>query len=290
MSNTSYIPTTGDLFKLSNDMGDYAGTNTEGYKEYLATASRCGHYTVANQLLIQAYLPYVGVEKALDIRDRNAWAELGIYVKADARPIYVMEHDPENKKQYKPREVFDISQTNAVYNYSYDSGFVTEVLLKTAPCRIEYMDDFKVKGTKSIYRADRDVIEVTKGFKNFPEIIASMSEEYAHYFFAKSLEAAREKENSNANTASGNIKTAYPRAAYTDLAYAASCMVSHYYNTGHTYEINAVPYNMANMSTNERKQELARISAAANFIIKETDKELVRVYEANQGVDLGNAR
>lgn len=273
--------TTDELFKLSNNMADYVASNEEGYVNYLKSASFTRNFTVSNQLLIQSYLYSINGRLPLDVKDINEWNKLGISVRNDTSPIYVMEHDPAHPKSYRPREVYDISQTNAFLEpASYDKGFVVEALLLSAPCPVEYAENIKVKGTRAIYHPDSKKIEVTKGFRSMDEIVSHVSREYAHCFYA--TETAKNKKD--------NEVFVYPRAVYNDMAYAASFVVSNAYGIDTSlYKFSNVISSIGKFDTNEIKRELNRVIVAANSIMNNLDKQLDRVYGINKG-DVINAR
>ena len=271
---------TDELFKLSNAMADYVAKNEEGYVNYLKTASFTRNYSVSNQLLIQSYLYSINGQLPRDVRDVQEWNKLGISVMNDTYPIYVMEHDPTHPKSYKPREVYDISQTNAQGTDSYDKGFVVEALLLSAPCPIEFAEKIKVKGTRAIYHPDSKKIEVTKGFRSMDEIVSHVSREYAHCCYA--TETAKNKKD--------NEVFVYPRAVYNDMAYAASFVVSNAYGIDTSlYKFSNVISSIGKFDTNEIKRELNRVIVAANSIMNNLDKQLDRVYGINKG-DVINAR
>lgn len=282
------MATTEELFKLSNDMADYVAKNEEGFINYLKTASFTRHNTVSNQLLILSYLSSINGNFAKDVRDAETWNSIGISVRNDTYPIYIMEHDPVQPKIYKPRAVYDISQTNAAQDsITYDKGFVAEALLLSAPCSVEYTDNLKVKGTKAMYRPDSGKIEVTKGFRSYDEIVSNMAREYAHFYFHS--ESNKQKKPEEA------VKNVYARAVHNEPAYAASFVVANAYGIDTSgYNFSHVPSSMGKYETKEIKHELNKIFSAAKNIMNNLDRQLERIYDMNSGIDnkegVSNAR
>lgn len=207
------------LFSYSNSQAQYVAENEEALKAFLTTAANCRHYTVANQLLINGYATVMGFE-AKDVRPLSAWEEYGITIRQGQYPIYVMEHAPGTEKTYIPREVFDISQTDALQTeVTADKGLLTEALILAAPCPLEYQDTMKVRGTRAFYFPDEAVIQTTKGFRSYDEIFASVSREYVHYFIHNEIM------KHDKNKTGGQAKTVYPRAVYTDTTLASAYII-----------------------------------------------------------------
>lgn len=268
------------LFELSNQMADYVARNEEGFTRFLKTASYCRNFTVSNQLLIQSYLYSINGRIAEKVNDAETWNSYGISVKADAAAIYVMEHDPKQHKVYKPRAVYDISQTDAASTAaSYDKGFLVESLLMSAPCPVEYTDNLKIKGTRAYFRPDTGKIEVTKGFKSYDEMYVNLAMEYAHCGIYNQL--AKETETGSKSPGTSYV---YPRAVYSATAYASSFVSAHAYGIDTSgFRFTHAPESFKGMKVKEIKNELDTIVKSAHEITKGLDRQLERIYGNERG-------
>ncbi len=274
-----------ELFKLSNEMAEYVGTNKEGLDVFIKNLGNMRHFTVHNQMIIQAYIPYLGLEKINDIRTFEEWQEAGIMVNPDAYPIWVMEKNDDSEVGYSPRAVYDVSQTNGVYNNQYDEGYVTEGMIISAPCKIEYVERPKVMGTKAMYRADEGIIEVTRGFNDYTDIVKNLSAEYAHYYFHEGETVARAKKSNN-----GEGRTVYPRAVYIDMAQIASAATLAKYNLVKEQSFDTFLTSMKELAPKNRKMQLAQIGYASQKIIDKAEYSIGKLYEFNKGADMDVAR
>lgn len=272
-----------DLFSLSNEMAAYVGSSEEGFRNFLKTAAFTLHNTVSNQLLIQSYLMSINGRLPIEVKTATEWNDEGISIRDDTVPIYIMEIGGD-EKGYHPKAVYDISQTDAGLPVANDKGIVLEQFMQSAPCRIEYTDNFKIKGTRAMYIPAEDVISVTKGFKSFDEIFSSLAMEYMHRSYAR---AEDDKKQNNENK--GNKRSSvYQRGAYNDSAYAGAYMIAT------RYGFDTSSYNFAN--TIERlkgadfkdvKKVLENIVSSASRYCREIDKSMAAYLEAG---DINAAR
>jgi hypothetical protein len=140
-------------------------------------------FSIANQILIFGYNRNSSI-----VYEAEYWKEMGLTVTDPGHPIHVMFRAPEKDKTgYIDRELYDISQTNGEVDPLPgipDKGAACEALLMAAPCKIQYVDHMRSRGSKAMYDAERDIIEVTKGCESFDMVFAALSVEYAHYEYA----------------------------------------------------------------------------------------------------------
>lgn len=265
-----------DLFTLSNDMAAYVGSNEEGFRNFLKTAAFTLHNTVSNQLLIQSYLMSInGRLPADEVKTADKWYAEGINIRNDTPPIYIMEIGGD-KKGYHPKAVYDISQTDAGLPPVNDKGVVLEQFMKSAPCRIEYTDNFKIKGTKSMYLPAEDVISVTKGFKSFDEIFSSLAMEYMHRSYACEGDDKGKKENTKNK---GN--NVYQRGAYNDSAYAGAYMIATRYGFDtSSYNFTNTIERLKGADYKDIKKVLENIVSPAIDYCKAVDKNMDAYLEA----------
>lgn len=272
-----------ELFEYSNQRARAAAGNEELLKGFFKTAAACRHFTVANQLLIQGYCEWMGLEPR-DVRTAEEWAKNGITVNAGAAPVYVMEYDPKQPKKYRPKEVYDIQQTNAsLTETNYDKGFLTEAIMLAAPCPLEYRDVLKIKGTKAYYMPDEKKTAVTKGFMDFDEIFSELAKEYAHYFIHAELGREKNGETNSADAQIRGVKPVYPRAVYADAAYGAAYIVcaANKMDTSHFRFANTFT-QLGGEKASEIKKALGRAVAPAYAVLDNLDTQIMRLQAFNE--------
>lgn len=267
-----------DLFRLSNEMAAYVGSNEEGFKNFLQTAAFTLRNTVSNQLLIQSYLMSInGRLPAAEVKTAEEWNAEGISIQNGTVPIYIMEIG-DDKKSYHPKAVYDVSQTDAYMPPANDKGIVLEQFMKNAPCRIEYTDNFKIKGTKAMYIPDEDVISVTKGFKSFDEIFSSLAMEYMHRSYARGGVYTENKLNNKV----------YQRGVYNDSAYAGAYMIASRYGMDtSSYSFSSTIERMKGADYKDIKKVLENIVSPAINYCKSLDKGMEAYMEEGEAIAAG---
>ncbi|MCM1083338.1 MAG: hypothetical protein NC428_07660 [Clostridium sp.] len=268
------------LFSLSNEMAAYVGSSEEGFKNFLLTAAFTLHNTVSNQLLIQSYLMSInGRLPAAEVKTADEWHAEGISVRNDMPPIYIMEIGGD-EKGYHPKAVYDISQTDAGLPSSNDKGIVLEQFMKSAPCRITYTDNFKIKGTKAMYMPAEDTISVTKGFKSFDEIFSSLAMEYMHRSYARGGDDKENTENKGSSM--------YQRGVYNDSAYAGAYMIAARYGFDtSSYSFASTIERLKGADYKDIKKVLENIVSPAINYCKAVDRNMDAYLEAG---DINAAR
>lgn len=258
-----------DLFSYSNSMADWVKTNPEGYQTYLKVASATQGFTSANQLLIMGYTN--GVKPVL-LDDYSSWINKGYSV--NDSPIYVMEHAPDTKYRYVIRTLYDVTNTNAAYNPpEYDKGMVLESLMRKSPCPLVYTDE--PKRSKAEFIPDRNVIEVTSGFKSFEEIFAKLSEEYAHCMIYKHMVEASDKDKNKAV-----VPVRYTRGQNGFLAYSVAYMMSEKYNMQYDgFSFTSLPENWQNVESIPFKTELESINTVFKSVDEGLEEKINSMYK-----------
>ena len=228
-----------ELFGYANSMSSAAGENATSLKQFLdISATECSHYTAANRLLIQGYFP-----EATDVKRLSEWESLGYSVNPDAFPIYLLEKEKDKngngKEGYVARLCYDISQTNAFSTEKkYDRAYLTESILKCAPCSIKYVDRINDTRVKAIYKSGTDEINVTSGFKSYDEVFCTLAREYVHagiYGKVKELELSmwnkeiKEIKEGNISPTEKFTPSAYKRSKYITHADAAAYVTAKYF-------------------------------------------------------------
>lgn len=283
-----------ELFQYSNQRALNVAGDEGVLTGFLKTAAVCRNFTVANQLLIQGYCEWLGFEPQ-DVRTIEKWAESGVTVNADTSPIYVMEYDPEQPKKYRPREVYDIQQTDAARTETnYDKGFLAEAVMLAAPCPLEYREVLKVRGTKAYYMPDEKKVAVTKGFKDFDDIFSELAKEYAHCFIHSELGKEEKKtggKNKQTEAQASQVKSVYPRAVYADAAYGAAYIVCT------AYGMETSHFRFANTFTrldagkpSEVKKALERAVKPAYAVLDNVEVQMKRIQAFNEKEAAANAR
>lgn len=265
-----------DLFSLSNEMAAYVGSSEEGFRNFLKTAAFTLHNTVSNQLLIQSYLMSINGRLPAEVKTAAEWNDVGISIRNDTVPIYIMEIGSD-EKGYHPKAVYDISQTDAMVPVANDKGIVLEQFMQSAPCKITYTDNFKIKGTRAMYIPAEDVISVTKGFKSFDEIFSSLAMEYMHRSYAR---GGNDKEKKESNV--------YKRGAYNDSAYAGAYLISTRYGFDtSSYSFASTIERLKGADYKDVKKVLENIVSPATQFCKEIDRNINAYLEAG---DISAAR
>ncbi|MBQ9199422.1 MAG: hypothetical protein IJ141_04520 [Lachnospiraceae bacterium] len=259
------------LFSDSNNMAEYVRTNPEGYRTFLSIAAKCAHFTPSNQLLIQGY----GMGKIPEyLDDLSNWINNGYAINEDAHLIHVMEKDKNAEAGYKDRILVDVSDTNAIYNkFEYDKGIVLEALMTSSPCRIEYNESLTAK---ALYVPNRQVIEVSRGYKNIEQIFENLSREMVHARLHFQM-----LENSNP----GNIKLQYPRSRNSFLAYSVSYMMASKYDMApEQIEVTSLPEEWNNLSFDSNQTNISKADAMARVFKEDVLRPLNDTFKSMDNI------
>lgn len=158
------------------------------FQEYLNIQSRFSKYSVGNCLII--------LEKAKDstyFKDKNSWKEKRIELIDGAKAITILEPVfTNNRRYYKPKEVFDISQTNARKQENivdYDDRTLLEAMLYNCDVSREKVERLPDGRIGSEYNKIEDKLYVCKGMDR-ETLFQTLSQEISNY-------EMREQEESN---------------------------------------------------------------------------------------------
>ena len=175
------------LFKNVNYLTSQFVVSSNEYKDFLRFAGGFINsqgdgkgYTIANQILIYGFN-----SRARLCYDESTWNNMGVTVIKPEEPIHIMEKAG-TKEGYRDRIIYDISATNAAplqENNSPEPGTMCELLMKAAPCKIEF--NRKQASGMANYNYEQNIITVGKGFKGFEHIFMELSSVYGHYYMAK---------------------------------------------------------------------------------------------------------
>jgi len=261
------------LFSDSNSMAEYVRTTPEGYRTFLSIAAKSECFTPSNQLLIYGY----GRGKVPDyLDDLSNWIANGYSINEDATVIHVMEKDSHAETGYKDRMLVDVSDTNALYNKpEYDKGIVLEALMTSSPCKIEYNESLT---SKALYVPNRQVIEVSRGYKNIEQIFEHLSREMVHARIHMDM-LAKEKGNT------GNIKLQYPRSRNSFLAYSVSYMMASKYDMApEQIEVTSLPEEWNNLSYDIKRTNMSKAEATVRVFKNEVLDKLNTTFKSMDDV------
>ena len=264
-----------DLFEYSNAMAAWVKSNPMAYQSYLKIAAHTQEFTEANKLLIQGFMQN---KPPMYLANESDWKSAGYVIDSNATPVYVMEHAPEKRYGYVVRKTYDISAVNAEYEYpSYDKGFVLDAMLLNAPCNIEYVDNLQ---TKAMYNPDKNVIQMTKGFKSFEEIFFTLSQEYTHCTLYQQMETLSRREENNSP-----IKLKYTRGANIFTAFSVAYTLSEKYNMlPGNISIKSLPESWLHMDPMNFKKELTIIDNVFDSVEKGMSEKLNELYKGDEAV------
>lgn len=98
-----------DIYDTMDRMAFIVSDDGSKFQEYLNVQSTFSKYSVGNCLVILEKSP-----QATQIKDEKSWNEKGIQLKNNAKAIKILEPSKNNGvTYYNPKDVYDISQTNA---------------------------------------------------------------------------------------------------------------------------------------------------------------------------------
>ncbi|MBQ8912485.1 MAG: hypothetical protein IJ054_00370 [Lachnospiraceae bacterium] len=262
-----------DLFQNANRMADYVRTNPDGYRNFLAIAARCEHFTPSNQLLIHGF----GEGKIPEyLDDYSNWINKGFSINDNATIIHVMENDNKSQTGYIDRMLVDVSDTNAVWHKNeYDKGIVLEALMTSSPCRIEFNPELT---SKAVYIPNRQVIEVSRGYKNIEQIFENLSREMVHARLHLEMLSA------NKDTPD-NIEVSYPRNRNNFKAYSVSYMLASKYNMApEQIEMSSLPSEWSNLSDIHLSRNKSQDGVAAKIFRNDVIADINKSFRTMDSV------
>ncbi len=169
------------MFNYVNESVGYhlkSADNLKGFMTFLAGMRT--NITIANKVLAYGYNTY-----ATDVHTKEEWEEYGVKVMDESAVIHLLQHSPESKYGYADRIVYDVSSTNATgisYERFPNVGFFAERLLMYPPCPIKFSEKILSNNRKAGYDPEKNVIEVTMGFKDEEQVCHGLLREFAHFY------------------------------------------------------------------------------------------------------------
>ena len=110
-------------------------------------------------------------------------------------------------------ELYDVSATNRdppVVKKYIDAGLFAERLMLYPPCPLVHLKKAKTGKSKAEYIPDRNVIEVTSGYKDEIEVCHYLLREYGHFFLCEKGRLAVTKQEKNEEASDQKEKEAKP--------------------------------------------------------------------------------
>ena len=97
------------IYDTMDRMATIVGNDSKKFKQYLDIQSRFSKHSVGNCLVLLEKAP-----NSTRIKDESSWNEIGIELISNAKSIKILEPNKSNNRiYYNPKEVYDITQTNA---------------------------------------------------------------------------------------------------------------------------------------------------------------------------------
>ena len=178
-------------YSTMEDMAQKIKIDSKLFKDYLDVQSRFEKHSVGNTLLILAKFPNTdflpnklkkrGIMMQPQFKERQAWKDLGIPIKKNAQPIIILEpvkSEKTGKTYYNPKEVFDISQTQAEGSETQKEYNIRELLggfIHNCYAEIKVVDelpDERIGG--AYYDKEENLLYVCSGMEK-DTLISSLS-------------------------------------------------------------------------------------------------------------------
>ena len=152
------------IYDTMDRMALIVGNDSQKFQEYLDVQSRFEKYSVGNCLVILQNSP-----NSTKINDEQSWNEKGISLRRDSKSIKILEPVKSSNGiiYYNPKEVYDISQTNAPIPkmIAYRKNDLLEASCFCCKIRrksVSSLENGKV-GVK--YNHDENVLYICRGIK-----------------------------------------------------------------------------------------------------------------------------
>ena len=151
-----------EIYNTMDKMAKVVGNDSQKFIQYLDIQSRFSKHSVGNCLVI--------LDKAPDstrIKDESSWNEIGIELLDNAKSIKILE--PVNaggKIYYNPKEVYDITQTNAPKEENkmeYGVRRLLEAIVNTCEVPRKAVDKLSNGELGSEYNKEENILYVCKG-------------------------------------------------------------------------------------------------------------------------------
>ena len=139
-------------YKTQDEMAEKIVADTNKLKQYLKVQSNFPSYSVGNALLVTARYP-----QATLLKDRDGWKKEKVYLKRNPNEIIILEpqeyqnNDGQIVTTYNPKELYDISQTQAktIKPLPYKTENVLRAVLSVSPVKVVISKN-ELKNGKSV--------------------------------------------------------------------------------------------------------------------------------------------
>lgn len=150
------------IYDTMDRMATIVGNDNQKFKQYLDIQSRFSKHSVGNCLVILEKAP-----NSTRIKDESSWNEIGIELISNAKSIKILEPNKVNNKiYYNPKEVYDITQTNAPkeeITKNYSDRKLLEAIIQDCDVPRKAVDKLPNGTLGSEYNRDENVLYVCKG-------------------------------------------------------------------------------------------------------------------------------
>lgn len=241
-----------ELYALADSTATEVSKDGDKFRQYLDVQSRFSRYTPTNALLILAQMP-----EATQLKDFDAWKELGVSVQRKPRSVKILEPGKEYDREdgtrgtsFEVKRVYDVSQTRGRVRSAPavkpDDRALLKALIHRTPVPIQTVDTLP-NNMGALYDHNQQVIFVCRGM-GAEDIFRSVSKELAH------AEIAGMHENYNRNDAAFK-------------AYSASYLLCKKYQIGTAdYNFSRLPASFRESNPQQVRETLTEIRDTANQI------------------------
>lgn len=150
------------IYDTMDRMATVVGNDSQKFKQYLDIQSRFSKYSVGNCLVILEKAP-----NSTRIKDESSWNEVGVELIKNPRSIKILEPNKSNGKiYYNPKEVYDITQTNAPKEEKtkdYNIRKLLEATIQECDVPRKAVDKLPNGTIGAEYNKDENVLYVCKG-------------------------------------------------------------------------------------------------------------------------------
>ena len=151
-----------EIYDTMDRMAKIVGNDSQKFQKYLDIQSRFSKYSVGNCLVILEKAP-----NTTRIKDESSWNEIGVELIKNPKSIKILEPNKANGKiYYNPKEVYDITQTNAPKESmikEYNTRKLLEATLKDCEVPRVSVDKLPNGTLGSEFSKDENVLYVCKG-------------------------------------------------------------------------------------------------------------------------------
>lgn len=257
------------VYAMIDETTQAVAKDGNSFQKYLDVQSHFDRYSVSNALLILNQKP-----DATHLKDFDSWKEQGAYIRKKETGFYILEPGEEYKREdgtagisYKPKKVFDISQTGGsssrkVLAYPDDRVRIKS-LMDHAPVAVRISETLP-DGVNALYQPDTREIHARRGM-SAGDIFRSLAQEMAH--------AEMDKGDGN-----------YNRSEHGFKAYCVSYMLCKQYGveTDGYYHFEGAPQILSGMEPQQIRAELTDIKETAGEISSRMNRMLAQQREQKQ--------